>query len=82
MNLSCRDLLAGSTVMGIGASFGAAFAAARGDATLNRDKAKTELGTRFDPRFFNDTVVEAGAVPLTVLASVDAHVATARKRAS
>jgi uncharacterized protein (DUF885 family) len=48
-----------------------------------RDKAKTELGTRFDLRDFNDTVVEAGAVPLTVLASmVEAHVAAARKRPS
>ena len=46
-----------------------------------RDKAKMELGARFDPRDFNDTVVEAGAVPLTVLASIiDGHIAGTRKR--
>lgn len=84
MHLSRRGMLAGSPAIGIGAScFGTAFAAAPGDATLNRDKAKTELGTRFDPRDFNDTVVEAGAVPLTVLTPiVDADVAATRKRAS
>ena len=83
MHLSRRGMLAGSPAIGIGAScFGTAFAAAPGDATLNRDKAKTELGTRFDPRDF-DTVVEAGAVPLTVLTSiVDADGAATRKRAS
>ena len=47
-----------------------------------RDQAKRELGTKFDLREFNDTVVTAGAVPLTVLASVvDAQIA-ARKRAT
>ncbi|HEY4942776.1 MAG TPA: DUF885 family protein [Rhizomicrobium sp.] len=35
-----------------------------------RDKAKAALGARFDLRDFDDWVVEAGAVPLTVLASV------------
>ncbi len=41
-----------------------------------RSKAKAELGAKFDLRDFNDTVVKAGAVPMTVLASViDAHVA-------
>jgi uncharacterized protein (DUF885 family) len=41
-----------------------------------RSKAKAELGAKFDLRDFNDAVVEAGAVPLTVLASViDRHVA-------
>jgi len=48
-----------------------------------RDKAKTELGAKFDLRDFNDTVVEAGAVPLTVLTSmIDSHVAALKKRAS
>jgi len=48
-----------------------------------RDKAKTELGAKFDLRDFNDTVVEAGAVPLTVLTSmIDGHVAALKKRAS
>jgi uncharacterized protein (DUF885 family) len=35
-----------------------------------RDKAKARLGDRFDLRDFDDWVVEAGAMPLTVLASV------------
>ncbi|HET7083353.1 MAG TPA: DUF885 family protein [Rhizomicrobium sp.] len=48
-----------------------------------RDKAKAALGAKFDLRDFNDTVVEAGAVPLTVLSSmVDAHVAAAKKGAT
>jgi uncharacterized protein (DUF885 family) len=47
-----------------------------------RDKVKKSLGARFDLRDFNDTVVKAGAVPLTVLASaMDDHVA-AMKRGS
>jgi uncharacterized protein (DUF885 family) len=42
-----------------------------------RAKAKAELGAKFDLRDFNDTVVKAGAVPMTVLASVmDGHVKT------
>jgi uncharacterized protein (DUF885 family) len=50
--------------------------------TQLRDKAKATLGARFDLRDFNDTVVEAGAVPLTVLASiVDDRIAATRKRA-
>ena len=44
-----------------------------------REKMKTALGPKFDLRDYNDTVVKAGAVPLTVLASViEAHTA-ARK---
>jgi uncharacterized protein (DUF885 family) len=40
-----------------------------------RAKAKAELGAKFDLRDFNDTVVKAGAVPMTVLATVmDGHV--------
>ena len=35
-----------------------------------RDKARATLGPRFDVRRFNDLVVEAGAVPLTVLGKV------------
>ena len=35
-----------------------------------RDKARAALGPRFDVRRFNDLVVEAGAVPLTVLGKV------------
>lgn len=35
-----------------------------------RDKAKAAMGARFDLRAFDDVVVEAGAVPLTVLAQV------------
>lgn len=45
-----------------------------------RDQAKKELGARFDLRDFNDTVIKAGAVPLTVLASaMDAHIAAMKK---
>jgi uncharacterized protein (DUF885 family) len=41
-----------------------------------RDKAKKALGRRFDLRGFNDAVVDAGNVPLTVLASViDGYIA-------
>ena len=41
-----------------------------------REKMKTALGPKFDLRDYNDTVVKAGAVPLTVLASViEAHTA-------
>ena len=35
-----------------------------------REKAKTAMGARFDLRDFNDVVVTAGTVPLTVLAGV------------
>jgi len=39
-----------------------------------REKMKTALGGKFDLRDYNDTVVKAGAVPLTVLADVvDRH---------
>jgi uncharacterized protein (DUF885 family) len=41
-----------------------------------RDKVKAKLGARFDLRDFDDWVVEAGAVPLTVLAAIiDAKIA-------
>ncbi len=41
-----------------------------------REKARTTMGSRFDLRDFNDVVVSAGTVPLTVLARVvDAYIA-------
>jgi uncharacterized protein (DUF885 family) len=41
-----------------------------------REKAKADLGPKFDVRDFNDAVIEAGQLPLTVLATaVDAYVA-------
>lgn len=41
-----------------------------------RDKAKAELGPKFDVRDFDDAVIQAGQVPLTVLATaIDAYVA-------
>jgi uncharacterized protein (DUF885 family) len=41
-----------------------------------RDKAKAELGTRFDFRAFNDALVLGGNVPMTVLEGVvDRHIA-------
>jgi uncharacterized protein (DUF885 family) len=41
-----------------------------------RDKARTALGARYDLRRFNDLLVEAGAVPLTVLGRiVDSYIA-------
>jgi uncharacterized protein (DUF885 family) len=44
-----------------------------------RTKAQAALGARFDVRDFNDAVIQAGAVPLTVLATaVDDYVARAR----
>ena len=44
-----------------------------------RDKAKASLGSRFDIRDFNDAVIQAGAVPLTVLATaVETYVARAK----
>jgi len=40
-----------------------------------RDVAKSALGPRFSLQDYNDTVVEAGAVPLTVLAeAIDQHI--------
>ena len=43
-----------------------------------RDKASQALGSRFDVRDFNDAVIQAGAVPLTVLATaIDAYIAKA-----
>lgn len=44
-----------------------------------RDRAKAALGARYDRRAFNDAVLAAGPVPLTVLArAVDAYVAGAK----
>jgi uncharacterized protein (DUF885 family) len=44
-----------------------------------RDKAKAALGPRFDVRDYNDAVIEAGAVPLAVLATaIDDYIARAR----
>jgi uncharacterized protein (DUF885 family) len=41
-----------------------------------REKTKTALGARFDVRTFNDSLVKAGGVPLTLLEQVvDAHIA-------
>jgi len=46
-----------------------------------RDKAKAALGSKFDPKAFNDTVVVGGNVPLDVLAkNVDEYVRTANSR--
>jgi uncharacterized protein (DUF885 family) len=52
-----------------------------GHAYVNRlrDKAKAELGVRFDFRAFNDALVLGGNVPMTVLEGVvDRHVAARR----
>ena len=44
-----------------------------------RDRAKAALGTRFDFKRFNDSVVLGGNVPMDVLArNVDAYIATAK----
>lgn len=44
-----------------------------------REKAKAALGARYDVRDFNDAVIEAGAVPLAVLATaIDEYIAQAR----
>lgn len=44
-----------------------------------RDRARAALGGRYDRRAFNDAVLAAGPVPLTVLGrAVDAHVAGAK----
>lgn len=44
-----------------------------------RDKAEAALGPRFDVRDYNDAVIRAGAVPLTVLATaVDDYIAAAK----
>jgi uncharacterized protein (DUF885 family) len=44
-----------------------------------RERAKTELGSRFDLKAFNDTVVLGGNVPLDVLAkNVDEYIKTAK----
>jgi uncharacterized protein (DUF885 family) len=45
-----------------------------------REKMKGTLGPKFDLRDYNDTVVRAGAVPLTVLAQViDVHTAALKR---
>ncbi|TPE64784.1 DUF885 family protein [Sandaracinobacter neustonicus] len=44
-----------------------------------RRKAQSALGSRYDQRLFNDAVVKAGGVPMTVLEQlVDAHIAGVR----
>jgi uncharacterized protein (DUF885 family) len=44
-----------------------------------RDKAKKALGPRFDLRDFNDAVIRAASVPITVLeTAIDMHIAQAR----
>jgi uncharacterized protein (DUF885 family) len=44
-----------------------------------RDKAKAALGAKFDVRDYDDAVIQAGAVPLAVLATaVDDYIARAR----
>jgi uncharacterized protein (DUF885 family) len=44
-----------------------------------RDKAKVELGKRFDLRRYDDAVVLPGNVPLTLLAGViDQYIASAK----
>ncbi len=51
-----------------------------GHSTINRlrDRAKSQLGSRFDFRKFNDAVVLGGAVPMSVLARViDRYIANA-----
>ena len=44
-----------------------------------RDKMKTELGDRYDVRDFNDAVIQAGAMPLTVLGTAITDVINAKK---
>jgi uncharacterized protein (DUF885 family) len=45
-----------------------------------RDKAKSALGPTFDIRRFHDSILLAGAMPLTVLGSVvDGYIASAQK---
>jgi uncharacterized protein (DUF885 family) len=44
-----------------------------------REHARTELGSRFDLRDFNDTIVQTGGIPLTVLAdAIDGYIASKR----
>jgi uncharacterized protein (DUF885 family) len=51
--------------------------------TRQRSRAQAALGSRYDLRDFNDTVVKGGNVPLDVLAkNVDAYVSTARAAAA
>jgi uncharacterized protein (DUF885 family) len=46
-----------------------------------RERAKRELGLKFDVRRFHDTVLEAGALPLDVLATrVDAWITAEKAR--
>jgi len=54
-----------------------------GHSAINRlrNKAKAELGDKFDFRRFNDAVVLGGSVPMTVLGRViDAHIAKEKQR--
>ena len=45
-----------------------------------RQRARATLGTRYDLRLFNDTVVKGGNVPLDVLAkNIDAYIAASRR---
>jgi uncharacterized protein (DUF885 family) len=47
--------------------------------TRLREKARAALGSRFDVRDYNDAVIQAGAVPLAVLATaVDDYIARAK----
>lgn len=49
-----------------------------GEINRLRDKARAALGARYDLRTFDDAVVKAGGVPLTVLETViDRHIAAA-----
>ena len=42
-----------------------------------REHARTALGARFDLRDFNDTIVQTGGIPLTVLAdAIDRYIAS------
>jgi uncharacterized protein (DUF885 family) len=44
-----------------------------------REKARSALGTRYDFRRFNDALVLAGGVPLTVLEqAIDTHITERR----
>ena len=46
-----------------------------------REQAKTALGAKYDVRDFNDAVIQAGAVPLAVLATaIDTYVAGVRAK--
>ena len=45
-----------------------------------RDKARTALGSRFDPKVYHNAVLMTGTLPLTLLeAEVDRFIAQARR---